>query len=332
MLKKILSNFLILSLLIGFLPFNSVYADLNLTSFELNWSDSSDFYFNPDDTFTIQAYSTNDIWEDIKNARVKVEFNNNSFFNYTGNDQKAQVQWVDTYNPISSWDYSSSTWLNTAISNANVSVGQFLMLKKINSSQSAFEVLDATSSYSNTITVKFDAEKVSDSSAVLWTSSSKTIYVNVKPHIISKYFEKSGITTTTIKWNWAEAVDLFVKVKDYNGCANIDNSNVTADLSLLGLSSNESLIYDSCEGDGKTAKFKKSWITTLASLWTKVFNHTDFSFSDEDGNSIDPNDSNFSETWETNSVSITVESPWAPDITNLGIVDDYIWGPWTTLR
>ncbi len=163
---------------------------------------------------------------------------------------------------------------------------------------------------------------------MLWTSSSKTIYVNVKPHIINKYFEKSWVTTTTIKWNWAESVDLFVKVRDYNWCANIDNNSVIADLTELWLSSSESLIYDSCENDGKTALFKKSGITTLAPLWTKVFNYTNFSFSDEDGNSIDPSDSNFIESWETDSLSITVESPGAPEITNLWIVDDYIGGPW----
>ncbi len=330
MLKKILSNFLIIAILLGFFPFNSVYADLDISTFQINGSSSSDFYFNPDDTFTITAYSTNNIWEDIQNARVKVEFNNNWVFNYSWTDQRAQVQWVDTFNPIPAWDYSSSTWLDTPISNTNVTSWQFLMLKKISNAQSAFEISDTITSYTNTVNVSFNAEKVSDSSSVPWSSSSKNIYVNVKPHIIDKYFEKSSVTTTTIKWNWAESVDLFVKVKDYNWCTNIDNNNVTADLSLLGLSSTEPLIYNSCEGDGKTAIFKKSWITTLAWLWTKVFNHSDFSFSDEDGNSIDTSDSNFVESWETDSLSITVESPWAPDITDLGIVDDYIWGPWET--
>lgn len=332
MLKKILSNFLILSILIGFFPINLVSATFDLTTFKINNATESNIYFNPWDTFSIDTETTNTIWENIQNLRFLIDFTNNSYLNYTGTDQRTKVNSTTIINPVPWSDYSSSTWLNTPITSNIVLPNDLLNFSRTGNSFSAFQILNSISSYSNTITVKFDAEKVSDSSAVLWTSSSKTIYVNVKPHIISKYFEKSGITTTTIKWNWAEAVDLFVKVKDYNGCANIDNSNVTADLSLLGLSSNESLIYDSCEGDGKTAKFKKSWITTLASLWTKVFNHTDFSFSDEDGNSIDPNDSNFSETWETNSVSITVESPWAPDITNLGIVDDYIWGPWTTLR
>jgi hypothetical protein len=41
------------------------------------------------------------------------------------------------------------------------------MLKKINNSQSAFEILDTITTYSNSVTVKFDAEKVSDSSTVL---------------------------------------------------------------------------------------------------------------------------------------------------------------------
>jgi hypothetical protein len=61
MLKKILSNFLIIAILLGFFPFNSVYADLDISTFQINGSSSSDFYFNPDDTFTITAYSTNNI-------------------------------------------------------------------------------------------------------------------------------------------------------------------------------------------------------------------------------------------------------------------------------
>ena len=327
MLKKLLSNFLILWILIGLFPINYIYADLNLNTFSINWSSAWSFYYTPWDTFSIDAYATNDIWEDIKDVRIKINFSDNSSFSYSGNDQKWAIQFVDTFDPIPSWDYSSSTWLDSIISNANVPDSHYLMLLRKTNAYSAFSILDSISTYSNTVTVSFEAQKVSDSSPISWTNSSKTIYVNVKPHIVDKYFEKSGITTTTIKWNWAEAVDLFVKVKDYNGCTNIDNNSVTADLSLLGLSSSESLIYDSCEGDGKTALFKKSWITTLASLGTKVFNHTDFSFSDEDGNAIDPNDSNFDESWETDSVSITVESPGAPDITNLWTSDDYIWGP-----
>ena len=327
MLKKLLSNFLILWILIGLFPINYIYADLNISTFKINNDASASIYFTPWETFSLDIQSTNLIWEDINNLIIKVDFSNNNHFNYNWVDQRTRINSTTYFNPVPWEDYSSLTWLNTPITNDIVLNNDIIKFSRSSNLYSAFSILDSISAYSNTVTVSFEAQKVSDSSPISWTSSSKTIYVNVKPHIVDKYFEKSGVTTTTIKWNWAEAVDLFVKIKDYNGCTNIDDNTVTADLSLLGLSSSESLIYDSCEGDGKTALFKKSWITTLASLGTKVFNHTDFSFSDEDGNAIDPNDSNFAESWETDSVSITVESPGAPDITNLWTSDDYIWGP-----
>ncbi|MCP4520720.1 MAG: hypothetical protein GY827_03345 [Cytophagales bacterium] len=56
----------------------------------------------------------------------------------------------------------------------------------------------------------------------------------------------------------------------------------------------------------------------------KTFTHTDFSVTDEDGNSNDASDSNFVESGETDSTTLTVESPGAPDVTNEGITDDYI--------
>jgi hypothetical protein len=40
------------------------------------------------------------------------------------------------------------------------------MLKKISNAQSAFEISDTITSYTNTVNVSFNAEKVSDSSSV----------------------------------------------------------------------------------------------------------------------------------------------------------------------
>lgn len=50
--------------------------------------------------------------------------------------------------------------------------------------------------------------------------------------------------------------------------------------------------YDSCDIDGKTAIFKKTGITTLSSVWDKIFAYTSFSAKDEDNNYNDPNDAN----------------------------------------
>jgi hypothetical protein len=61
MLKKLLSNFLILTIVLGLFPTHYIYADFNISTFQINGSSNSEFYFNPDDTFTITAYATNDI-------------------------------------------------------------------------------------------------------------------------------------------------------------------------------------------------------------------------------------------------------------------------------
>jgi hypothetical protein len=45
----------------SFIPLNSVYATLDLNTFSINNDSASSLYFNPGDTFSIDAYSTNDI-------------------------------------------------------------------------------------------------------------------------------------------------------------------------------------------------------------------------------------------------------------------------------
>ena len=91
------------------------------------------------------------------------------------------------------------------------------------------------------------------------------------------------------------------------------------------------LNYDSCESDSKTAIFKKTWITTIASIWTYTFQASNFIATDENSNLDDETDSRFLESWETNSISITVLDVPAPIVTNNWITDSYIGWPWQTV-
>lgn len=159
-----------------------------------------------------------------------------------------------------------------------------------------------------------EAKKTSDSTIVTGTNSSKIIYINVKPHITDYAFSKSSIVG-----NGVDSVDLTVKVKDYNGCANIDGGVVTANMSSLGLSTSESLEYNSCEADGKTAVFKKTAITTLASTGDKIFSYASFAAKDEDNNTTDPTDANttFDDEDKKADVILTIATPNAPVVTIL---------------
>ena len=155
--------------------------------------------------------------------------------------------------------------------------------------------------------------------------------MNVKPHIIDYSFKKSDDTTITsqIQGDQTDAINLIVQVKDYNGCANIDGGVVTADLSQLGFNTNEALIYQSCEADGKTAIFKKSGITTLASTGDKTFTYSMFTAKDEDNNMTDPTDPNtlFDDEDKKSNVVLTVIPPSAPTVSIASTSELSIGGP-----
>jgi hypothetical protein len=137
------------------------------------------------------------------------------------------------------------------------------------------------------------------------------------------------MTTNQIQGDQAESINLVIKVKDYNGCSNMDEGTVTADLSPLGLNSNERLLYVSCEGDGKTTIFKKTGISTLASMGDKIFPYTAFSARDENNNINDPTDGNTTFDDEDRKISstLTVVPASAPNVSLLSISDTLIGGP-----
>lgn len=66
--------------------------------------------------------------------------------------------------------------------------------------------------YQNTLSTYFTAD-----GGLTSNTRPTTVYVNVKPHITDYTFSKSSVVG-----NGSDSVDLTVKVKDYNGCTNID--------------------------------------------------------------------------------------------------------------
>lgn len=155
------------------------------------------------------------------------------------------------------------------------------------------------------------------------------IYVNVKPHITDYYFETLDATQTVdqVQWLHSEPINLVVKVKDYNGCANIAWWNITANLSQLWLSETETLSYDSCLADDKTAIFKKTWITTNASLWIYTFPKNYFTAIDADGNINDSTDSRFWSEDKTSSITLKVVESLTPVIDFVSLSETLLWWP-----
>ena len=90
MIKKGISSLVLSTFLIGLFPINSTYAEFNLNDFRINNVNNSQEYFNPWDTFSIDAGTTNAISgdSDINNVRVNIDFQNNQYFSYTWNDQR----------------------------------------------------------------------------------------------------------------------------------------------------------------------------------------------------------------------------------------------------
>ena len=89
-----------------------------------------------------------------------------------------------------------------------------------------------------------------------------SIAVNIVPHILSASFSKPSIID-----NGADTATLTATVLDYNGCSDLQggSSAVTADLSGLGGSATAALSYVSCAGDGVTATFSLTGISTTVS-------------------------------------------------------------------
>ncbi|MCK9272252.1 lamin tail domain-containing protein [Candidatus Gracilibacteria bacterium] len=330
-LKKFFIYILVFSLIFNQSFYNTVSASasLSIQLFLLNGV-SSNLSVNPGDSFKISLEGINDGTEDLTSVYGNVYFSDNSAFTYNTN-LFTLINFTTITNPIPNIDYTTGSGLYTQITNGtnpSILVGK---KPKISSSvANNFTVSSSISSYSNTIYGKF---KGLDSAlnTINSTTSQLTIYANVRPHITDYYFEKSdgSQVTNQIQGSSAEAINLVLKVKDYNGCTNIDGGTIVANLSQIGLGGSESLSYNSCDVDGKTAIFKRTGITTTASLATYNFDYTFFTATDENANVNTPTDTNttFDDEDKKTVFPLTVISSGAPGVSNLGITDDYIGGP-----
>jgi len=328
MIKKIFSKIIILILLINFFPANIFAADIDIVKFYLrtstNTPNDSIYYMNPWDKFELELWGKNTLWEDLKNVFVNLDFQNNSDFSFNWTSHRSRVQWGVTSDPLPLSSFSSSSWLNWEITNSSFPIVWSNIYPNIDPTGDYewFEILNSAKSYVNDLKLNFTAKKVSDSSSYVWPVSQKTIYVNVNPHITEYFFSSSSLIR-----NWVNSVDLNVKVKDYNWCTNIDWWSVSVNLTQLWLWASEPLTYNSCDVDWKTAIFKKTWIQTTESSWDKSFDYALFSATDEDWNTVLPNDVNTSfddEDFKT-SIVLTVSEPNVPVVVISDLSDNYIW-------
>lgn len=329
MSKKIISVTTIITLLLSNIQIPVIFAwwSLNIESLQVNWL-TTPLSAMPGDSFKVALNWINNWTENLTSVYWNIYFSDNNSFIYNWNN-KALIWFTTIKDPILAWDYNNSTWLYTEITDsANPTI---LVWKKPRiwwTANNNFTISQDISTYENFIYGKFNWLDTTSNPIIspVWQN---TIYVNVKPHITDYYFEKDWSITTAIAWDWEDTVNLVVKVKDYNGCPNIDEWTINANLSQLWLSNSESLIYQSCESDWKTAIFKKTWITTIAFTWDKTFSVSDFQARDENWNSNNPDDWNttFDDEDKKTSISISVTSPNVPKVSISSITDNYIWWP-----
>lgn len=196
------------------------FANLEISTFFIKNTNSATYAFNPGDRFSMDLKTSNTLTEAIKQVYVKADFGNNTGFSYDGIDQRTRIAGVTITTPVPSSAYSPSNGLNFEITNgttAQIAAGALFEFSRSNNSHTGFIVNQNIPTYANTLTSWYEAQKTSDSSAVIGAVTSRTVYANVKPHITDYGFSKSSVVR-----NGADSMDLTVKVKDYNGCSNID--------------------------------------------------------------------------------------------------------------
>lgn len=319
-MKKIISFIVLLQFFFNFFGSFYVYASFNIVvdTFAINGSNNLEYKFNPNDTLNLYVLWENKGWS-INNVELEYIFSDTSFIYNNPWQISSYLNW-DVLNQNISTNIFSPPNLNIAPVILNSTSWDYLELYPLNLKINQ----DIPTSYF-TIWTRF----LGDGWSFVWTTNTKYIYVNVKPHITDYYFEKSdgSQTTSQVQWSEAESINLVLKVKDYNGCNNISAWTVTADLSQLWLSTSENLTYQSCEWDLKTWVFKKTWITTNVSLWDKTFNSSHFVATDADGNVNDANDSRFwSEDKKTN-LNLSVVAASAPQVSFLSLNNEKIGWP-----
>lgn len=321
-MKKYISSIVLTSFLLNLFNFNIAFAGINISTFDISGVGSSSYSFDIWQEFKFNIRSSNTLWEALEDVYVNIDFWNTGI-SYTELPIKWQQNKIDG---IPTWSCTTSDfdWEKLRCEVTTSSVTQITDGQTFSSQPKPlnwFKVLGIASNYQNNLKVWFE-----------WTTESwdpfetpsinKTIYLNVKPHIIDYSFSSSNIKT----W-WNDTQTLELKVKDANWCSNIDSSSasVKADLSqITGYSSSEDLSFISCDSVMNIATYQKDIITNDASWTNYSFNENNFLAIDADGNQNNPNDSRFPD-WKTGSINLTVTEDTTPVVT---IVDsgDFIIG------
>lgn len=330
-MRKILSLFLFFSILIQiispFFIFKAIASWLNIyqqninlwTSYSDNFDSSWDWWFfsvNPWVDFRYDSFLENTSWWDISWIIYHASFPEWIIYNTT---TLAQIPEKSNYIIPTTEFYPNTLSTYSDLSYILWDWGIFRMRRII------LKFPTTWSTYENVFSNYFTNWAWSISSNTIHS----TIYVNVKPHITDYYFEKSDGSTTTsqVQWSEVESINLVLKVKDHNWCTNIAWGSVKADLSQLGLSNSETLSYQSCDADWKTAIFKKTWITTNSSVWTYNFTSSSFSATDVDWNINDVNDVRFWAEDKKTTLSLNVVVASAPQVTLISLNNQLIWWP-----
>ena len=294
-----------------------VYAsdELTLDTYKIN--NSSVLYLNPWDTLRYKVDCYNDWTDNLHNVTIKIYTDNNANILFNAEQQKVRSDDGFKLDPVTS-DYYWSNWLEVSWGTLSPDNGIYLYKKDL---PNWFKIDPNISDYAINVKFKCTSDEVSSDEWI------RSIYVNVKPHIIDYYF-------TDTSWNKITSVkqlqdfNLNIKVKDYNWCENIDNADVKADLSSLWLSDNEKLSYVNCEdwNGSWVALYQLSNISTSVDTWDYTITYDKFSVVDEDWNENMPDDSNtdFDDEDKKDDLVITVTEADAPTVSILSVSDDYI--------
>ncbi|MEF2175778.1 MAG: lamin tail domain-containing protein, partial [Candidatus Absconditabacteria bacterium] len=321
-------NFFILNSLIYVKAAESIQA----VNININATNSGDILLNPGVDFYFEFNGNNNGDSDVSQVKSYVWFENlssnniSSYFTYIPGSLRTRINSVNINDPIPNDSFSLNGFVIDITNSSNPLVPSTANMSVSRKLQYGMSVPYNFPNYSNLMKGYFQGKGIDDSDLYSQTLT-RNIYVNVKPHITDYYFAQDSVPVTSMKSDGIESVDLYVKVKDFNGCSNIDGGLVSADLNLLGYSTSQDLLYDSCEGDGLTAVFRKTGVTTTASLGEKQFLPTHFNATDEDGNSSDYLDSRFNSDDRQTALVFNISSPGAPQVTLINVSDYYIGGP-----
>lgn len=229
MTKKILSLFLLVQFFCSY-ALNIAFiggvtaAGIDLYQQKVSTDTSSAFSnptdslaVSPDQEFRFESYLKNNEASTITNLSYYTSFPSNMA--YSGTTRAAtQVNGGSTFVvPITSFN-PPTTLPNYLSGLTSLTAGSVYAVRRV-----ILKFPANQSTYQNVLSTYFTAD-----GGLTSNTRSTIVYVNMKPHIVDYSFSKSSVVG-----NGVDSVDLTVKVKDYNGCSNIDGGVVTVNATSL---------------------------------------------------------------------------------------------------